>query len=289
MKNVAFIGIGLMGFPMAKNLLKNGYNVSVFDKELHKAKRLSKYGASISKSLKDVIKNSEVIITMVTDDKSVMSIINSKDFINNLRNNSIMIDMSSTKPITSQKAKKFLKEKGVDFLDAPVSGGTKGAEEASLAIMVGGNQKVFDKVKKIFKIMGNAKIVGPTGSGQVAKLANQIIVGVSIGAVAEAIHLCKISGTDPHKFIKAVEGGFADSNILRIHGKKMIKKNFSPGGTNLIQFKDMKNILETSKKFNLPISNLVKKMYQNLIKNGHAKKDHSSLFIQIEELNKKIK
>ena len=289
MKNVAFIGIGLMGFPMAKNLLKNGYNVSVFDKELHKAKRLSKYGASISKSLKDVIKNSEVIITMVTDDKSVMSIINSKDFINNLRNNSIMIDMSSTKPITSQKAKKFLKEKGVDFLDAPVSGGTKGAEEASLAIMVGGNQKVFDKVKKIFKIMGNAKIVGPTGSGQVAKLANQIIVGVSIGAVAEAIHLCKISGTDPLKFMKAVEGGFADSNILRIHGKKMIKKNFSPGGTNLIQFKDMKNILDTSKNFNLPISNLVKKMYRNLIKSGHAKKDHSSLYIQIEELNKEIK
>lgn len=287
MKKIAFIGIGLMGFPMAKNLLKNGYNVSVFDKKIYKAKRLSKYGALISKSLKDVIKNSQVIITMVTDDKSVMSIIDNTDFANNLPNNSIVIDMSSTKPITSKKVQKSLKENGVDFLDAPVSGGTKGAEEASLAIMVGGNQKVFNKVKKIFKTMGNAKIVGPTGSGQVAKLANQIIVGVTIGAVAEAIHLCRISGTDPHKFIKAVEGGFADSNILRIHGKKMIKKDFIPGGTNLIQFKDMKNILETSKNFNLPISNLVKKMYQNLIKTGHAKKDHSSLFIQIEKLNKK--
>ena len=287
MNNIAFIGIGLMGFPMVKNLLKNGYNVSVFDKKLYKAKKLSKYGASVSKSLKDVIKKSEVIITMVTDDKSVMSIIDNTDFINNLRNNSIMIDMSSTKPITSKKAQKKLKKNGIDFLDAPVSGGTKGAEEASLAIMVGGDQKVFNKVKKIFKTMGNAKIVGSNGSGQVAKLANQIIVGVTIGAVAEAIHLCKISGTDPNKFIKAVGGGFADSNILRIHGKKMIKKNFAPGGTNLIQFKDMKNILETSKDFNLPISNLVKKMYQNLIKNGHAKKDHSSLFIQIEELNKK--
>lgn len=287
MKKIAFIGIGLMGFPMAKNLLKNGYNVSVFDKKIYKAKRLSKYGALISKSLKDVIKNSQVIITMVTDDKSVMSIIDNTDFTNNLPNNSIVIDMSSTKPITSKKVQKSLKENGVDFLDAPVSGGTKGAEEASLAIMVGGNQKVFNKVKKIFKTMGNAKIVGPTGSGQVAKLANQIIVGVTIGAVAEAIHLCRISGTDPHKFIKAVEGGFADSNILRIHGKKMIKKDFIPGGTNLIQFKDMKNILETSKNFNLPISNLVKKMYQNLIKTGHAKKDHSSLFIQIKKLNKK--
>ena len=286
MKNIAFIGIGLMGFPMVKNLLKNGYNVSVFDKKLYKAKKLSKYGASVSKSLKDVIKKSEVIITMVTDDKSVMSIIDNTDFINNLRNNSIMIDMSSTKPITSKKAQKKLKKNGIDFLDAPVSGGTKGAEEASLAIMVGGDQKVFNKVKKIFKTMGNAKIVGSNGSGQVAKLANQIIVGVTIGAVAEAIHLCKISGTDPNKFIKAVGGGFADSNILRIHGKKMIKKNFAPGGTNLIQFKDMKNILETSKDFNLPISNLVKKMYESLIKDGHEDKDHSSLFIQIEELNK---
>ena len=143
MNNIAFIGIGLMGFPMVKNLLKNGYNVSVFDKKLYKAKKLSKYGASVSKSLKDVIKKSEVIITMVTDDKSVMSIIDNTDFINNLRNNSIMIDMSSTKPITSKKAQKKLKKNGIDFLDAPVSGGTKGAGEASLAIMVGGDQKVF--------------------------------------------------------------------------------------------------------------------------------------------------
>ncbi len=286
MNNIAFIGTGLMGFPMAKNLLKNGYNVSVYDKNLYKAEKLSKYGASISKSLKEVVKNSEIIITMVTDDESVMSIINNSDFINNLKNNSIMIDMSSTKPITSKKAKELLKEKKIEFLDAPVSGGTIGAEEATLAIMVGGNEKVFEKVTKILKTMGNARLVGSTGSGQVAKLANQIIVGVTIGAVAEAIHLCKITGTDPYKFIKAVEGGFADSNILKNHGKKMIEQKFEPGGTNLIQFKDMKNILETSKDFNLPISNLVKKMYESLIKDGHEDKDHSSLFIQIEKLNK---
>ena len=133
--------------------------------------------------------------------------------------------MSSTKPKTAIKINCLLKKKKIKFLDAPVSGGTKGAENASLAIMVGGSKSLFKKVKKILNLMGNATHTGPVGSGQISKLANQIIVGVTIGAVAEAIHLCKKNGVDPNKFIKAIEGGLADSKILKNHGKKMIEGN----------------------------------------------------------------
>ena len=156
--------------------------------------------------------------------------------------------------------------------------------------MVGGEDKVFNKASSLLNTMGNATLVGPVGSGQIAKLANQIIVGVTIGAVAEAIHLCKKAGADPNKFIKAVDGGFADSKILKNHGKKMIEKNFKPGGKTSTHLKDMKNILESAENLNfkLPISSLIKKMYQDLVNNGHSNKDHSSLYLQIEEINKKI-
>ena len=255
MKKVTLIGTGLMGYPMANNILKNGYALSVFNRTKAKAEGLSRNGAIISSSIKDALENSDVIITMLPDDNTVTKVINSKDFLENIKTNSTVIDMSSTKPVTSKKIFDILKNKNIDFLDAPVSGGTVGAEKASLAIMVGGDEIVFNKVVNILNTMGNATLVGPIGSGQIAKLANQIIVGITIGAVAEAIHLCKISGTNPNKFIKAVEGGLADSNILKLHVKKMINQNFNPGGKTSTQLKDMNNILESAEqyKFKLPI------------------------------------
>ena len=209
MMNIGFVGTGLMGLPMAKNILKSG---------------------------------------------------------------STVIDMSSIKPTTAIKHSKNLKSKNVNYLDAPVSGGTIGAEEASLAIMVGGEQSVFDNSEKILKAMGNPTLVGPVGSGQVSKLANQIVVGVTIGAVAEAIILCEKAGADPNKLIKALSGGWADSKILQTHGKRMIDKDFSPKGKTYTHLKDMNNILECANSYNthLPISNLVKEMYKTLVDNGHG-------------------
>ena len=195
--------------------------------------------------------------------------------------------MSSIKPTTAKKHGKNLKSNNVNYLDAPVSGGTIGAEQGSLAIMVGGEQKVFDEVFHVLKTMGNPTLVGPLSCGQVSKLANQIIVGLTIGAVAEAITLCEKAGADPNKIIKALTGGWADSKVLQTHGKRMIDKDFTPKGKTSGQLKDMNNILECANNFSteLPISNLVKDMYKTLVENGHGETDHSSLYKEIERIN----
>ena len=287
MQNIGFIGTGLMGFPMAKNILKAGYKVRAFNRSKNKAETLKDFGAEISNSIRELVKESHVVITMLTNDDAVNEVLGSDEFLNNLKPNSTVIDMSSVKQTTAVNHGKNLKSRKINYLDAPVSGGTIGAEEASLAIMIGGEQIVFESVKDILKSMGNPTLVGPIGCGQVSKLANQIIVGLAIGAVAEAVTLCEKAGADPNKMIKALSGGWADSKVLRTHGKRMIDKDFSPKGKTSSQLKDMNNILECANNYNtqLPISNLVKEMYKSLVENGHGETDHSSLYKEIERIN----
>jgi 2-hydroxy-3-oxopropionate reductase len=285
---IGFIGTGLMGFPMAKKLLDKSLDLNVFSRTIEKAKPLEKFGAKISNSLSEAVKETDVIITMLTDDDAVEKVLSDQDFQENLKKGSTVVDMSSIKPKIAIKYGNLLKDKGINFLDAPVSGGTIGAEQATLAIMVGGDQKVFDQIKDVLKAMGNPTLVGPIGSGQVSKLANQIIVGVTIGAVAEAITLCEKAGVDGNKFIKALAGGFADGKILQNHGKRMIDKDFSPKGKVSTHLKDMNNILECAGDFNtkLPISNLIKDMFKSLVENGNDNDDHSALYKEIERRNK---
>ena len=285
---IAFIGTGLMGFPMAKNLLDKSLDLNVFSRTIEKAKPLEKFGAKISNSLSEAVKDADIVITMLTDDAAVEKVLSDQGFQENLKKGSIVVDMSSIKPKIAIKYGNLLKDKGINFLDAPVSGGTIGAEQATLAIMVGGDQKVFDQIKDVLKVMGNPTLVGPIGSGQVSKLANQIIVGVTIGAVAEAITLCEKAGVDGNKFIKALAGGFADGKILQNHGKRMIDKDFSPKGKVSTHLKDMNNILECAGDFNtqLPISNLIKDMFKSLVENGNDNDDHSALYKEIKRLNK---
>ena len=289
MKNIAFIGIGLMGFPMAKNLLKSGYNLKAYNRSQDKADRLKEFGAEISTSIKSVVTNSDVVITMLTDDAAVEKVMGSDEFISNIKESATVIDMSSVNPVITKKYAEILKEKNINYLDAPVSGGTIGAEEASLAIMVGGDEKTFKECYDLLKILGNPTLVGPVTSGQISKLANQIIVGVTIGAVAEAVTLCEKSGTNPSKMIEALSGGWADSKILQTHGKRMIDKNFSPKGKTTTQLKDMTNIINAGKAVDthLPISSLIKEMYKDLVADGHGNTDHSSLYNAIEKINKK--
>ena len=278
-----------MGFPMAKNLLKSGFTVKVFNRSTNKAEPLKEFGAEISKSIKEVVKDSDVVITMLTDDNAIDDVMSNLDFLDNLKYGATVIDMSSVKPTTAIKHGNNLQSKSINYLDAPVSGGTIGAEEASLAIMVGGQQQVFDEVMDVFKTMGNPTLVGPLSSGQVSKLANQIIVGLTIGAVAEAVTLCEKAGADPKKMIKALSGGWADSKILQTHGKRMVERDFTPKGRTSVHLKDMNNILECANNYktDLPISNLVKEMYKKLVENGHGEEDHSSLYKEIERINKK--
>ena len=289
MKSIGFIGIGLMGFPMAKNLLKSGYNLKAYNRSQDKADRLKEFGAEISLSVKDVVTNADVVITMLTDDAAVEKVMSSDEFISNIKEGATVIDMSSVNPVLTIKYSKKLKEKKINYLDAPVSGGTIGAEEASLAIMVGGNEETFKNCYELLKKMGNPTLVGPVSSGQISKLANQIIVGVTIGAVAEAITLCEKSGTNPNKMIEALSGGWADSKILQTHGKRMIDKDFTPKGKTTTQLKDMTNIVNAGKavETHLPISSLIKEMYKDLVADGHGNTDHSSLYNAIEKINKK--
>ena len=276
-----------MGFPMAKQLLKSGYKLKAYNRSIEKADPLRKFGAEISKSIKEVVNDRDVIITMLTDDIAVDEVMKNFDFKDNIKSGATVIDMSSVKPKTALTHGKNLKSKNINYLDAPVSGGTIGAEEASLAIMVGGEKEVFEQCVDILKAMGNPTLVGPISCGQVSKLANQIIVGLTIGAVAEAVTLCEKVGADPNKMIDALKGGWADSKILQTHGKRMIDKDFTPKGKASTHLKDMNNILECAQKSNtqLPISNLVKEMYKTLVKNGHGEEDHSSLYKEIERIN----
>lgn len=285
---IAFIGTGLMGYPMAKNLINKKLNLTVFSRTLEKAKPLEKLGAIIANSLGEAVKEADIIITMLTDDEAVEKVLGNQEFLNNLKNPSTVIDMSSIKPKIAIQYGKLLKDRNIHFLDAPVSGGTIGAEEGSLAIMVGGDQNVFDGAFDILKIVGNPTLVGPIGSGQVSKLANQIIVGVTIGAVAEAITLCEKAGVDANRFIKALSGGFADGKILQNHGKRMIDKDFSPKGKVSTHLKDMNNILECAGDFKtkLPISNLIQEMFKSLVDQGNDNDDHSALYKEIENINK---
>jgi 2-hydroxy-3-oxopropionate reductase len=282
MKSIAFIGIGLMGFPMAKNLLKFGYNLKAYNRSQDKADRLKEFGAEISVSIKDVVTNSDIIITMLTDDNAVEKVMGSDEFISNIKEGATVIDMSSVNPVITKKYAEILKQKNINYLDAPVSGGTIGAEEASLAIMVGGDEETFKNCYELLKKMGNPTLVGPVSSGQISKLANQIIVGVTIGAVAEAVTLCEKSGTNPNKMIEALSGGWADSKILQTHGKRMIDKDFTPKGKTTTQLKDMTNIINAGKAVDthLPISSLVKEMYKDLVAD-------SSLYNAIKKINKK--
>ncbi len=281
---IGFIGTGLMGAPMIKNLLNSSHKISIFNRTIKKAKKLEKYGAILSFDIKELVKDKNVVITMLTDDKAVNEIINSKKFLKNLNKKTTVIDMSSTKPITALKNYKKLKKIGVDFLDAPVSGGTKGAESATLAIMVGGEKKIFKKHLRILEIMGVPNYVGKPSSGQAAKLANQIIVGITIGAVSEAIILCKKLGLNLKNVLKALEGGWADSKILQTHGIRMIKNDFKPRGKVSSQLKDMENILNTAKMngLNLPLSEIIRNLYKQLSKKGYNNLDHSYLYKEIK-------
>ena len=278
-----------MGYPMAKNLLKSGYNLKAYNRSQDKADRLKEFGAEISVSIKDVVTNSDIIITMLTDDNAVEKVMSSNEFISNIKEGATVIDMSSVNPVLTIKYSKKLKEKKINYLDAPVSGGTVGAEEATLAIMIGGDEETFKNCYELLKKMGNPTLVGPVSSGQISKLANQIIVGVTIGAVAEAITLCEKSGTNPNKMIEALSGGWADSKILQTHGKRMISKDFTPKGKTTTQLKDMTNIVNAGKavETHLPISSLIKEMYKELVADGHGNTDHSSLYNAIEKINKK--
>ena len=287
---IAFLGTGLMGGPMVKNLASAGCEVTAWNRTSSKAEFLLQFGVDVKGLAADAVKNADVVVSMLSNGDASAQMQGDKDLQISLSSNATWIEMGSIKPDESRLHSKKLAELGVNYLDAPVSGGTKGAENGTLAIMVGGERSVFKKVKNVFAPMGRAVFVGPTGSGQLAKLANQAIVAITIGAVAEATLLLEEGGADVGAVRDALLGGFADSTILQQHGKRMSERNFDPGGPSRLQLKDLKNILAEAKALNvdLPFSIAAHDRFSRLVNSLNGSElDHSALFLELLETNGK--
>jgi 2-hydroxy-3-oxopropionate reductase len=249
MEKIGFIGLGIMGKPMAQHLLKAGYSVAVLEKN-KSAAELVAAGAQSFPSNKSIAEHADIIITMLPNSPEVEAVVFGKDgLIEGLKKDSLLIDMSSISPATAKKIYEALQQKGVDALDAPVSGGQVGAEAASLSIMVGGSEAAFARALPLFQLMGkNIVHIGDAGAGQMTKACNQMIVGMTIQAVAEAFTLAKKAGVNLEKMREVLLGGFAQSRILDLHGKRIIDGNYKPGFKVKLHRKDMNIALETGQR-----------------------------------------
>lgn len=285
--NIAFLGIGLMGFPMSVRLCVAGHAVNVWNRDGEKAKRLTPYGAKVHTHAAVAVREADVVITMLQDGDAVHSVLFDEGTALAARKGTLFIDMSSIKPMQARDHADKLHKLGMRCMDAPVSGGTVGAEQATLAIMVGSDPKDFEYAVPVFECMGRATRVGPVGSGQLAKLANQMIVGITIGAVAEALLMCEKGGADIAQVRKAISGGFAESRVLQLHGQRMVERDFEPRARLSVQLKDMRNAITTAKElgFQAPITEHLEKLYAKAMEHGFSDLDHSGLFAELALLN----
>ena len=285
---IAFLGTGLMGGPMARNLLKAGFQVRAWNRTAEKAAPLAADGAVICQTAAEAVSGADVIILMVSDGPTVHQLLFEQEIARAMSTGALVIDMSSIKAKEARAHASQLAALGVAHLDAPVSGGTKGAEAASLAIMVGGEASDFAAAEPIFAAMGRAVHVGPAGAGQLSKLANQAIVGVTIGIVAEAMLFVEKGGADPAAVRQALSGGFADSTILQQHGTRMTTGDFVPGGPAKFQVKDMSNVLDEAADLalDLPLTHIVRDRFSRLVSELEGgDKDHSALYLELLDRN----
>ncbi|MGC3937742.1 NAD(P)-dependent oxidoreductase [Roseobacter sp. EG26] len=287
-RKITLIGTGLMGFPMSLNLMKAGHDLTVWNRSASRAKPLVAHGATLATNPVEAITSAEFVITMLSDGFATGALIEDEEVQRALSKNAIWLDMSSAKPEHAREQSSKLKDLGIAHLDAPVSGGTKGAENAALAIMVGGDADTFAAAREVLQAMGRPVHVGPSGAGQLSKLANQTIVAVTISAVAEAMLLVEQGGADPAAVREALKGGFADSTILQQHGARMTNGDFEPGGLTKFQVKDLNNTLDEARHLdlNLPATENVRDRFQYFIDamNG-ADKDHSGLYLELKSRN----
>lgn len=285
---IGFIGLGIMGKPMSKNLLKAGYSLIVYDIVKATIQDVVKAGAKAGLSPKDVAQKSEIIITMLPNSPEVEAVLVCKDgVLEGIKPNTILIDMSSIDPIISKRLSNEVLKKGAIMLDAPVSGGEPKAIDGTLSIMVGGPKEAFDKIEHILKVMGSsAVLVGEIGSGNVTKLANQIIVALNIAAMSEAMVLATKAGVDPEKVYNAIRGGLAGSTVLDAKVPMVLKRNFNPGFRIELHIKDLANALSTAHEIGvpLPLSSLIFEIMQALKVDGKAKNDHGGIIQFYEKL-----
>ena len=285
--SIAFLGTGLMGAPMCQNLLSAGLPLTVWNRSLAKAEPLAKRGAVVADSPQSAAADADVVITMLSDGPAVAAVMFEQGAADAIREGATHIDMSSIGADEAIEHAKRHAERGVRYLDAPVSGGTRGASAGELAIMAGGDAETFAAMQPVFAALGQATHVGPNGCGQLAKLANQIIVAITIGAVSEAFILAGGGGADRAKVREALQGGFASSRILTEHGQRMVDRAFEPGGPAKFQLKDLHNALSAADRLDLelPITKLLHGLFDAMVQSGKGDMDHSGLLTHLEALN----
>jgi 2-hydroxy-3-oxopropionate reductase len=284
---LAFLGTGLMGYPMAANLLKAGFSLRVWNRTKAKAERLESLGATVCDTPVEAVQNADAVMTMLENGAVVTEVLFGSGVVERCAENTLIIDTSSIAPAIAADHARILQEKNLSYLDAPVSGGVIGAEQGTLAIMAGGLECDIHDASAIFAALGKVTHVGPHGRGQLCKLVNQSIVAVTIGAVAEGLLLAKAGGADPAKVREAMIGGFCQSRILELHGKRMIERDFTPGGTVKNQIKDLNAVLDVARGLNLtlPLTEKVRELFVDLANVGGEGYDHSALLLQLETLN----
>lgn len=289
MEEILFVGTGIMGAPMAVNLHAAGFHVTAWNRSVEKTAALSAQGIAIVENLQDLRTRKRIVIIMLSTGAVVDEILLGTEggfgIKDRLAPDSIVVVMSSIPVETAQSQAAILKELDIQYLDAPVSGGEAGARNASLSIMIGGDHETARTIEPVLACMGRMTYVGPVGAGQLAKLANQTIVGITICAVAEALILAELGGADPVAVRNALIGGFADSTILQQHGERMLSGNFKPGAYATTQLKDLKTAIEYGEKSGgeFPMLSRCRELYQDMCDSSRKDLDHSAMFLEIRD------
>jgi 3-hydroxyisobutyrate dehydrogenase-like beta-hydroxyacid dehydrogenase len=285
--SIALLGIGLMGYPIGQRLCQAGLSVSAWNRSPEKAQRLSAFGARIADTPAQAVEGADLVICLLENGDVVGNVLFEQGAASAMRPGTLVIDMSSIRPDQARVHAERLRALGVHHLDAPVSGGTVGAEAGTLAIMAGGEATQIERARPVLEHLGRLTHVGPHGAGQLAKLANQMIVGITIGAVAEALLLCEKGGADMAKVREAIGGGFAESRILQVHGLRMVERDFAKRAAINVQLKDMRNAMATAHSlgFEAPITRLFEQLFAQAADNGDGDLDHSGLFVELARRN----
>jgi 2-hydroxy-3-oxopropionate reductase len=278
-----------MGKPMAKNLMKSGYHLVVHNRSRAVVGELVAEGADPASSPKEAAGSADVIITMLPEDAHVTEVVSAANgVIDSIRRDAVLVDMSTISPTTARRLAKIVASRGAHMLDAPVSGGVEAAADGSLTIMVGGKAEIFERVLPVFQKLGkNINHIGDHGAGQVTKAANQIIVGMTIQAVAEALIFAKKSGADPAKVRRAIMGGYAQSRVLELHGRRMLERNFQPGGKVRFHRKDLEIVLSVAKETGicLPGTSMISQLFNAVMAHGGSDWDHSAVITALESMS----
>jgi 2-hydroxy-3-oxopropionate reductase len=288
-EKVGFIGLGIMGKPMAKNLMEAGYELVLYNRTLEKAEELAEDGAEVAVNPREVAENSDIIVTMLPDSPDVRNVVVGEDgVLEGIKDGSLLVDMSTISPVVTEELAARVKERGASMLDAPVSGGDVGAEEGTLSIMAGGSEEDFERAKPLFDAMGQTVThVGPTGAGQVTKAANQVVVALTIEAVSEALVLGSKGGVAPEKVLDVLSGGLAGNKVMEVKREKFLSHTFDPGFRSELHHKDLGIALAAGREYGvvLPVTAIVDQMLLVMKKKGWGGEDHSALLRVIEDLS----